>query len=48
MTHLVRTLIALFLLTCTFGTGIAREQAQCTGGFSPKFRLTGQVANPKT
>ena len=48
MTNLVRTLITLFLLTFTSGALIAEAQDTCTGGFSPSFRLSGQVINPKT
>ena len=48
MTNLVRTLIALFLLTFTSGAFIAEAQDTCAGGFSPSFRLGGQVTNPKT
>ena len=48
MTNLVRTLMALFLLTFTSGSFIAEAQDTCAGGFSPSFRLGGQVVNPKT
>lgn len=48
MTHLVRMLIALFLLTFTSGSFIAEAQEPCAGGASPSFRLSGQVTNPKT
>ena len=48
MTNLVCTLIALFLLICTSGSFLAEAQDSCAGGFSPKFRVGGQVANPKT
>jgi hypothetical protein len=48
MTNLVRTLIALFLLTFTSRALIAEAQDTCAGSFSPSFRLSGQVSNPKT
>ena len=48
MTNLVRTLIALFLLTLASRAFIAEAQDPCAGGFSPSFRLGGQVTNPKT
>ena len=48
MTNLVRTLITLLLLTFTSGAWIAEAQDTCDGGFSPSFRLGGQVSNPKT
>jgi hypothetical protein len=48
MTNLVRTLMALFLLTCTSGAFTAEAHDSCAGGFSPKFRVSGQVTNPKT
>ena len=48
MTHLVRTLMALLLLTFTSGSFMAEAQDTCAGGFSPSFRVGGQVTNPKT
>jgi DMSO/TMAO reductase YedYZ molybdopterin-dependent catalytic subunit len=48
MTHLVRTLMALFVLTFTSGLYVAEAQDPCAGGFSPKFRVGGQVTSPKT
>ena len=37
-----------FLLTCTSGAFTAEADDSCAGGFSPKFRVSGQVTNPKT
>ena len=48
MTNLVCTFIALFLLTLASGSFIAEAQDPCAGGFSPEFRVGGQVVNPKT
>jgi hypothetical protein len=48
MTNLVRTLMALLLLTFTSGLCIAEAQDSCAGGFSPRFRVGGQVTNPRT
>jgi DMSO/TMAO reductase YedYZ molybdopterin-dependent catalytic subunit len=48
MMNLIRTLMALFLLTFTSGSYMAEAQDPCAGGFSPSFRLGGQVTNPKT
>jgi DMSO/TMAO reductase YedYZ molybdopterin-dependent catalytic subunit len=48
MTYLIRPRIALFLLMFTSGIRLAAAQDSCAGGFSPSFRLSGQVANPKT
>ena len=48
MTHLLRALIALFFVTFTSAPFIAEALDTCPGGFSPSFRLSGQVTNPKT
>jgi hypothetical protein len=49
MTNLVRTLIAFFFLTFTSEVCIAEAQKdRCAGGFSPQFRVGGQVKNKKT
>jgi hypothetical protein len=48
MTNVVRTLIALLLLTSTCGSRLAEAQDTCAGGFAPSFRVGGQVTTPKT
>lgn len=47
MTTLTRTLIALFILIFISGPCTARAQESCPGGFSPRFRLGGQVMHPQ-